>query len=283
MRASAQFALAIDDAMRGNIRLTEGLVKCPTDHARRAEREVVGNVSVSRDAPVRYKTGDFENVSAVVTLRFFHVSKIAVFSEERRVKSSEPRPQTALLSTLHSLLSTKKNMPTLIEIKARSRNANTVRDILRKKNADFKGIDRQVDTYFRVPHGRLKLREGNIENHLIHYFRKNQSGPKKSEVLLYKSTPGSGLKAILETSVGVLTVVDKEREIYFIDNVKFHIDRVQGLGNFIEIEAIDKDGSIPEADLLRQCEFYIDLFGVKKSDLLEDSYSDMILRKQPEP
>ncbi len=174
-------------------------------------------------------------------------------------------------------------MPTLIEIKARSRNANTVRDILRKKNADFKGIDRQVDTYFRVPHGRLKLREGNIENHLIHYFRKNQSGPKKSEVLLYKSTPGSGLKAILETSVGVLTVVDKEREIYFIDNVKFHIDRVQGLGNFIEIEAIDKDGSIPEADLLRQCEFYIDLFGVKKSDLLEDSYSDMILRKQPEP
>ena len=174
-------------------------------------------------------------------------------------------------------------MPTLIEIKAHSRNADTVRQILRKNNADFKGIDRQIDTYFNVPHGRLKLREGNIENHLIHYFRKNQSGPKKSEVLLYKSTPDSGLKAVLENSVGVLTVVDKKREIYFIDNVKFHIDCVRGLGNFIEIEAIDTDGSISVAELLRQCEFYIDLFGVQESDLVEDSYSDMILRKQPEP
>lgn len=170
-------------------------------------------------------------------------------------------------------------MPTLIEIKARCRNPEHLRRILRENNADFKGIDRQKDTYFRVRHGRLKLREGNIENHLIHYFRPDQSGPKKSEVLLYKSTPGSTLKSLLTAADGMLTVVDKEREIYFIENVKFHIDTVRDLGSFAEIEAIDRDGSIPEAELLRQCEYYLDLFGIEEQDLVKNSYSDMLLMK----
>jgi len=168
-------------------------------------------------------------------------------------------------------------MPTLIEIKARCSDPTKIRQILETKNADFKGIDYQIDTYFKVPHGRLKLREGNIENHLIHYFRSNQTGPKKSEVLLYKSQPESGLKTVLATAIGVLTVVDKQREIRFIDNVKFHIDVVEGLGNFVEIEAIDTDGSISETELLKQCQHYIDLFGIEDEDLLENSYSDMLL------
>lgn len=170
-------------------------------------------------------------------------------------------------------------MPTLIEIKARCENPTEIRHILERNNAKLKGVDHQVDTYFKVEHGRLKLREGNIENHLIHYFRGNQAGPKKSEVLLYKSTPDSSLKSVLATSIGVLTVVDKKREIRFIDNVKFHIDIVEGLGNFIEIEAIDMDGSIPEEKLLEQCQFYIKLFRIKDEDLLKNSYSDMILAK----
>ncbi len=170
-------------------------------------------------------------------------------------------------------------MPTLIEIKARCEDPSEIRRILEEKNAELKGIDHQVDTYFKTDYGRLKLREGTVENYLIHYFRGNQAGPKKSEVLLYKSRPDSSLKSILETSIGVLTVIDKKREIRFIDNVKFHIDVVEGLGNFIEIEAIDMDGSIPESKLLEQCQFYIKLFGVKKEDLLENSYSDMLLAK----
>jgi len=170
-------------------------------------------------------------------------------------------------------------MPTLIEIKARCEDPSKIRRILEKNDAEFKGIDHQVDTYLNVQHGRLKLREGNIENHLIHYFRGNQAGPKKSEVLLYKSTPDSSLKSILTNSIGALTVVDKKREIHFIDNVKFHVDVVKGLGNFVEIEAIDKDGSIPEEKLLEQCQFYIQLFGIKDEDLLENSYSDMLLAK----
>ncbi|MGM5488921.1 MAG: class IV adenylate cyclase [Nanobdellota archaeon] len=164
-----------------------------------------------------------------------------------------------------------------IEIKAHSSEQDKVRQILKARNADFKGEDHQVDTYFKVNHGRLKLREGTIENKLIHYAREDQEGPKQSHVTLYESTPGSSLKEILINANGVLVVVDKRREIYFIENIKFHIDTVEGLGTFIEIEAIDSDGSIGKDRLLAQCQEYLDLFEVQQEDLVSGSYSDMLV------
>ncbi len=168
-------------------------------------------------------------------------------------------------------------MADLIEIKARSDRQDFFRKKLLEYNADFKGMDHQIDTYFNVPNGRLKLREGNIENHLIHYHRKNQKGPKHSLVTLYASEPKSSLKKILKDSLGILIVVDKKREIYFIDNVKFHIDIVKGLGTFVEIEAIDRDGSISKEKLQEQCECYIRLFEINPEDLVDVSYSDLLL------
>lgn len=166
-----------------------------------------------------------------------------------------------------------------IEIKAKSSNSNKVRQILKSKKADFKGVDHQVDTYFKVNLGRLKLREGDIENYLIHYQREDQEGPKQSNVTLLKSPNDPTLKDILMKSLGVLVVVDKQREIYFIENVKFHIDEVKNLGSFIEIEAIDKDGSIGKNKLLQQCKQYMELFGIKDVDLISCSYSDLLLNK----
>ncbi len=165
-----------------------------------------------------------------------------------------------------------------IEIKAKSNNQSKVREILKSKNAIEKGVDHQIDTYFNVNKGRLKLREGNIENCLIHYLREDKEGPKQSDVILFKSEPNSTLKEILTNSMGILTIVDKKREIYFIENVKFHIDNVKNLGTFIEIEAIDRDGTIGKSKLLEQCEFYLELFGIKENDLISVSYSDLILK-----
>jgi predicted adenylyl cyclase CyaB len=165
-----------------------------------------------------------------------------------------------------------------IEIKARSIDQEKIRDILNSNNARFIGVDRQVDTYFKVGSGRLKLREGNIENHLIHYHREDKRGPKKSSVLLYKYSSDQNLKEILTMSLGIFAVVDKEREIYFIENVKFHLDNVKGLGIFVEIEAIDKDGSIGNEKLLEQCNYYLNLLNISKDDLVENSYSDLMLR-----
>ena len=170
-------------------------------------------------------------------------------------------------------------MPLNVEIKARTNRGAEIRQILENHQARFVGEDHQIDTYFNVPIGRLKLREGNIENALIHYKRSNQSGPKTSEVLLYKSKPESTLKAILETALGVKGVVDKLRAIYFIENVKFHVDTVQELGSFVEIEAIDREGSIGQAELLQQCQHYMQVLGIAQEDLVAVSYSDLLFQK----
>lgn len=167
-----------------------------------------------------------------------------------------------------------------IEIKARCQDPARVRRILEFCRADYKGLDHQVDTYFRVPSGRLKLREGNIENALIYYKRVNQKNSKRCDAVLYECRDTKVMKKLLEMACGVLVIVDKRREIYFLKNVKFHIDRVKKLGNFVEIEAQDKTGKLGIAKVRKQCEFFRKLLSIKPSDLLADSYSDQLVRQK---
>ncbi len=144
----------------------------------------------------------------------------------------------------------------------------------------FVGEDHQTDTYFNVPDGRLKLREGNIEQSLIFYKRQNVAGAKQSDVILYQHAASEALKQILTQALGIKTVVDKRRRIYFIENVKFHFDTVEGLGNFVEVEAIDKDGGIGMERLKEQCRIYQELLGVHEADFMAESYSDLLLAKK---
>ena len=166
----------------------------------------------------------------------------------------------------------------IVEIKARCLNQDQIRAKLKELGSDCRGIDHQIDTYFNVPSGRLKLRQGNIENALIFYRRPDQSGPKQSDVILHHTSETGTLLTLLEASFGVLARVDKKREIHFIDHVKFHLDIVQGLGTFMEIEAIDRDGIFDADQLLAHCTHYMKLFDIKTEDLMEDSYSDQIIR-----
>lgn len=168
----------------------------------------------------------------------------------------------------------------IIEIKARATDLGAVRAVLEARGTRFVGLDHQIDTYFRVTVGRLKLREGAIENALIHYHRENVSGPKHSRVSLYASTPGSTLKGILADALGVDVVVDKQREIHFLGNVKVHLDRVRDLGTFVEIEAIDDDGTRSLDALRAQCEELMAAFGIRDDDLLAVSYGDLLRRKE---
>lgn len=166
---------------------------------------------------------------------------------------------------------------TNVEIKARCDDPEHIRGLLSAHGARFVGRDHQIDTYYKVAQGRLKLRQGNIENALIAYSRPDRNGPKQSDVLLYQTRDSTSLKAILDAIHEPLVVIDKQREIYFIENVKFHIDEVDRLGNFIEIEVIDLDHSFNRAQLTERCERYIELLGIRASDLLTHSYSDMLL------
>lgn len=128
-----------------------------------------------------------------------------------------------------------------VEIKALVSSLDNIRKILHKSEAKFVGVDFQTDIYFQVSHGRLKLRSGNIENALIYYDRENTQGPKTAHILLQKVSSGNNLLEILTKSLGVLTEVKKEREIYLLDNAKIHLDQVDGLGQFVEIEVISSE------------------------------------------
>ena len=183
-----------------------------------------------------------------------------------------------------------------VEIKARCADPATVRQTLLGLGARIVGPDHQTDTYFRVPNGRLKLREGQIENNLIFYARPDRDGPKRSDVILYGTRPGSDLKALLTVALGVLVAVEKRREIYFVEvsdvdvpsdseaatratareNVKVHLDTVTGLGSFVEIEAIDLDGSLGPVLLEAQCRRLMERLGIKEADLVAASYSDLL-------
>lgn len=170
-------------------------------------------------------------------------------------------------------------MPLNIEFKAKSNNNEAAEKILLQHNPMFIGEDHQIDTYFNVPNGRMKLREGNIENALIHYERENTAGSKSSHVLLYQHKPDKNLKTVLTKALGIKAVVDKKRKIYFIDNVKFHFDEVNELGTFVEVEAIDKDGSISKEKLQQQCDYYANLLNIQPADYMSKSYSDMIIQR----
>ena len=168
-----------------------------------------------------------------------------------------------------------------IEIKARCTQTERVRNYLLGQQAMSKGTDYQRDTYFQVNNGRLKLREGNIENNLIYYKRPDQAGPKASEFTLLKTGEPATLKNMLKEALGIKAVVSKRREIYFLGNVKFHIDEVESLGAFVEIEASNlNDPSLSREQLLAQCNFYLEAFAIKSKDLLTHSYSDMIIDRK---
>jgi predicted adenylyl cyclase CyaB len=167
-----------------------------------------------------------------------------------------------------------------IEIKTRVSEHENIRQFLIYQNAFFKGVDHQIDTYFPVKKGLLKIREGLIENCIVYYTRIEKKGPKLCEYIIEKFNPDDSvletMKQILKSALGIQTIIDKKREIYYINNVKFHLDTVMGLGTFIEIEAI---GSleIREDTLRSQCEYYMEQLGITNEQLIQNSYSDMII------
>ena len=164
-----------------------------------------------------------------------------------------------------------------IEIKATYDDHDNARIILKSENADFKYIDFQVDTYFVVKNGRLKLRESQIENSLIYYNREDKRDPKKSNAIICKN-PDFLLKNSLINSLEILIRIEKKREIYIFNNVKIHLDEVKDLGCFIEVEAMGKDDD-PEDYLLNKCNYFIDLLNIKKENFVSESYSDLLIKK----
>ncbi len=166
------------------------------------------------------------------------------------------------------------------ELKARTTREAEIRHWLTAQNADFRGVDEQTDTYFRLQPGmgRLKLRRGNIENNLIHYHRSDDPQARVSDVALAPAADAEALANCMTRALGVLVEVRKRREIYFVGNVKIHLDELDGLGQFVEIEAIAPAPDFPVEKLQEQCVYFSNAFGIRPEDILAESYSDLLLR-----
>jgi adenylate cyclase class 2 len=165
-----------------------------------------------------------------------------------------------------------------VEFKARLRNEVAIRATLKRLRARYVGTDHQVDTYFRVPRGRLKVREGRIENALIYYERPDSPHARRARIEMALLPRRNSVKVILARTLPVLVVVDKRREIYFVGNVKIHLDRVRGLGKFVEVEAISRSGGL--AKIQQQARKFQKLFGIAPSDLVGQSYSDLARQRK---
>ena len=159
------------------------------------------------------------------------------------------------------------------EFKAWMRNDIGIRATLRRLRARYIGKDHQIDTYFDVPRGRLKVREGKIENALIFYERSDFPRARRARIEMMLLPRRNSVKEVLARALRTRVVVDKRREIYFVGNVKVHLDKVRGLGRFVEVEAVSRAGDLAKA---RQQALRLQkLFGIKRADIVGKSYSDL--------
>jgi adenylate cyclase, class 2 len=165
-----------------------------------------------------------------------------------------------------------------LEIKARLHDRAAIEKALRTLGAVRETTLWQVDTYFSVPEGRLKLRrtEGQADDTLIFYRRPDRTAPKLSDYRLVSVDASQDLAAALAEALGVIVVVHKQRELWRCENVRIHLDEVAGLGSFLEFEAqvsAERDAAFCQgqtADLMR-------VLGVAAEDLIAGSYSDLLL------
>jgi adenylate cyclase, class 2 len=158
-----------------------------------------------------------------------------------------------------------------VEFKARVDELARFRDRLRTLHPRELGLDHQRDTYFQVPEGRLKLREGGIEKSLIFYKRSNEAVTRDSNVVYAAVENTRELRDVLAAALPVLGIVEKDREIYYVGETKIHLDRVEGHGFFLEVEA-------PDAS---EAARFFDFFGLKPASLEGRSYSDFARKNLP--
>jgi predicted adenylyl cyclase CyaB len=164
----------------------------------------------------------------------------------------------------------------LLELKCKVESLDEVKKSVNKLKARYIGVFHQIDTYFNVQKGRLKLRE--VENekksNLIYYEREDILKPKKSDVLIVEVQNTESLKEIMMKVLGKKVVIDKTREIYRYKDTQIHLDTVKDLGSFLEFERrlndLQRDHETLE-ELIRH-------FDLKKEDLVRGSYSDLALK-----
>lgn len=171
-------------------------------------------------------------------------------------------------------------MPTNIEIKARVHEMEHLENNVRNMTKSEPSLLHQEDYFFHVPHGRLKLRvmsPGRAE--LIFYNRPNIAGPKLSSYFKTEIDDPQSLKETLGNALGIKGVVRKIRKLYVYEQTRIHLDDVEGLGHFMELEVMlhddqtNEDGVAIAEEIMRQLHVY-------PRDLVDSAYINLLKLKQ---
>ena len=167
-------------------------------------------------------------------------------------------------------------MPSNIEIKARVRDFARLRKRAEELSDTPVQVIQQEDTFFNTEKGRLKLRVlAPTRAQLIYYLRSDQEGPKRSDYHIFETRDPENLKRVLELAYGIRGVVKKTRYLYMIGQTRLHLDEVDGLGQFMELEVVMNAGQ-SDANGQAIAEGLMSNLGVEKADLLEGAYMDML-------
>jgi predicted adenylyl cyclase CyaB len=167
-------------------------------------------------------------------------------------------------------------MPRNVEIKARVTNLAEVE--MRAKPLAQRGphLIYQEDIFFNAPRGRLKLRKFDHEHgELIYYERPDTLEPKESHYLRTSTAQPDALVETLVGALGLRGVVRKERTLYLVGQTRVHLDQVEGLGTYVELEVVLETAQTFEegAQLAQQL---MDMLGIQSDDLVERAYIDLL-------
>jgi len=168
-----------------------------------------------------------------------------------------------------------------IEIKARIESADAWSAKIAAL-ADRGPIDiAQDDTFFRCDTARLKLRafsDGSGE--LIYYRRADEYGPKESFYLRSPTSAPDSLRECLTSAYGQVGRVRKHRKLFLVGRTRVHLDEVEGLGDFLELEVVLVDDEPAEAGV-REARELMEKLDIKPPQLIDDAYVDLLARVPP--
>lgn len=134
----------------------------------------------------------------------------------------------------------------------------------------------QDDCFFQSPEGRLKLRDfGDGRGELIFYQRPDQSGPKHCHYEIAPTDRPDQLRLVLALAWGEAGRIRKNRRLYLVGRTRIHLDQVEGLGEFMELEVVLSDGE-SAASGQQEAKGLMAELGISAADLLECAYVDMV-------
>jgi predicted adenylyl cyclase CyaB len=170
-------------------------------------------------------------------------------------------------------------MPVNIEIKARVHDFAALRSRAEALSDTPVQVIPQEDTFFHTPRGRLKLRQLAADRaQLVYYERPDQEGPKHSMYHIFETSDPQNLKTALSLALGVRGVVRKRRYLYLVGQTRLHLDEVEGLGQFMELEVVLRPGQT-DAEGQAIARNLMTRLGVPEEDLLSAAYIDLIEAK----